>query len=205
MVVEMRKTICDVGRYGCPPRTGKNEGKLKHGTNLRVILFVISSVMMNSLTFHRCNREQITNGCEADQFFDNLFKTRIEYTEKDNGYSIYDLVSDPDREEQFFKGCKRHFRRDSFYSFALSAIKNDKKYAVIEVSSGVEWLETFFSTPDLFAGKDFILEQVKIRDGLNSGYFQLEQSKILQVTKRMFSGSNSGQLQYRITQHSISK
>ena len=200
-VVEMRKTICDAwDAYGCPPRTGKNEEEIIEAWNKLESYPVRDFERDDELS--DIPRDVIVNksrmGVEADQFFDNLFKTRINYTEKDNGYSIYDLVSDPDREEQFFKGCKRHFRRDSFYSFALSAIKNDKKYAVIEVSSGVEWLETFFSTPYLFSGKDFILEQVKIRDGLNSGYFQLEQSKILQVTREDVQRfKDSGQLQYR--------
>ncbi|MFN9960495.1 MAG: hypothetical protein ACK55I_46015, partial [bacterium] len=35
-------------------------------------------------------------------------------------------------------------------------------------------------------GYDFMLEQVELREGANTSYFQLEQSKILQLTKEQF-------------------
>ncbi|HIJ11059.1 TPA: site-specific DNA-methyltransferase [Candidatus Woesearchaeota archaeon] len=112
-----------------------------------------------------------------------MFKTRINYTEKDNGYSIYDLVADDNRLDQVVRGAMRHLRRDSFYTHALSAIKHSKKYAVVEVGSGVEWMEAFFDNPAIFRGQDFLLEQIKIREGANSGYFQLEQDDVLQLTR----------------------
>ena len=118
-------------------------------------------------------------GVEVDQWFSNMFMTRINYTEKDNGYSIYDLVADDKRLDQVVKGATRHLRRDSFYTHALSAIKNDKKYSVVDVDSGDEWMETFFDNQAIFKGHDFLLEQIKIREGANTGYFQLEQDDFL--------------------------
>ena len=122
-------------------------------------------------------------GVEVDQFFDNMFKTRINYTEKDNGYSIYDLVPNPDYFERVYKGSLRHFRRDSFYSHAASTIKNSSKQSVVKVNEADDWIRAFFMHPDMFKGKDFLLEQVKVREGLNSGYSQVEQTEILQLTK----------------------
>lgn len=111
-----------------------------------------------------------------------MFKTRINYNEKDDGYSIYDLVANPDHLDRVVRGAARHLRRDSFYSHALSAIKHSKKYSIVDVSSGDEWMDVYFKNPELFKGYDFMLEEVKMRDGLNTGYFQLEQSDILQLT-----------------------
>ena len=45
-----------------------------------------------------------------------MFKTRINYTDSDNGYSIYDLVADPNRLEQVYKGSLRHFEEIRFTS-----------------------------------------------------------------------------------------
>ena len=100
--------------------------------------------------------------------------------------------------DQFFKGSLRHFRRDSFYNYALSTIKNSVKYSVVSVDNGGDWIQAFFMHPELFKGKDFLLEEVKMREGVNSGYFQLEQSDILQLTPDQVQiFKDNGLLQYR--------
>jgi len=185
-VILMRKEMklaWDV--HGCPPRTGKNEQDIVDSFNKIAEYSVHTFTHTDELS--DVNDDVIINksrmGVEVDQWFSNMFKTRINYTEKDNGYSIYDLVSDDTRLDQVVKGAMRHLRRDSFYTHALSAIKHSKKYAIVDVSSGVEWMDVFFSNPSIFSGYDFLLEQIKIREGANSGYFQLEQDDVLQLTR----------------------
>ena len=73
----------------------------------------------------------------------------------------------------------RHFRRDSLYEHAKSAFRNDPKFAIVNVKSGEEWIDAFFTSSQIFKGYDFILEEVKTREGKNTGYFQVEQSDIL--------------------------
>ncbi len=186
--------------YDCPPRTGKPESKIIENWNKLETYPVHEFEHDDELS--DTPKDVIINksrgGSEVDQFFENMFRTRINYTDKDNGYSIYDLIADPDRLDQVYKGSLRHFRRDSFYNYALSAIKNSKKYSVVSVDSGEEWIRVFFEQPSLFGDHDFILEQVKLRDGLNSGYFQLEQSEILQLTKdQVQKFKDCGWLKYR--------
>ena len=200
-VIRLRTELTEAwDTYGCPPRTGKNEDDMITSFN-RMCEFPVH-------TFERTDElgdmenDVIINksrlGVEVDQFFENMFKTRINYTDKDNGHSIYDLVANDDYLERVVKGGMRHFRRDSFYSHALSAIKHDTKYSIVDVGSGEEWIEAFFGSPSIFEGKDFILEEVKIRDGLNSGYFQLEQSDILQLTReQVLDYKERGWLEYR--------
>lgn len=185
-VEQLRKELTDAwDTYGCPPRTGKNEEDMITAFNRMseypIHEFEFDDELSDTPKDVIINKSRL--GVEVDQFFDNMFKTRINYTDKDNGYSIYDLVANPDYAERVYKGALRHFRRDSFYSHALSTIKHSKKYSVVDVASGEEWMEAFFANPNLFNGKDFLLEEVKIREGLNSGYFQLEQSDILQLTR----------------------
>ena len=200
-VVEMRSVLQHSwDTFGCPPRTGKPEQKIIENWNKLETYPVHEFEFDDELS--DMSKDVIINksrgGSEVDQFFENMFRTRINYTDKDNGYSIYDLVADPNRLDQIYKGSLRHFRRDSFYNYALSTIKNSTKYSVVNVEKGEDWIRAFFMHPELFSGKDFLLEQVKMRDGVNSGYFQLEQSDILQLTPeqvQMFK--DNGWLQYR--------
>jgi len=200
-VGEMRNALSHSwDTYGCPPRTGKSVQDIIENWNKLETYPVHEFEFDDELS--DVPRDVIINksrgGSEVDQFFENMFRTRINYTDKDNGYSIYDLIADPSRFEQVYKGSLRHFRRDSFYNYALSAIKNSTKYSIVSVDSGEKWIEAFFTQSDIFKGYDFLLEQVKFREGMNTGYFQLEQSDILQLTKdQVQKFKDCGWLKYR--------
>jgi hypothetical protein len=182
-VIKMRKVILDAwDTHGCPPRTGKNLDEIIDGFNKLASYPVhefeykdeLSNLDINDVIINKSRM-----GVEVDQWFSNMFKTRINYSEKDNGYSIYDLVASDDYLDRVVRGSMRHMRRDSFYSHALSAIRNSKKYSIVDVNNGNEWMEVYFSNPTIFKDHDFFLEQVEVRSGPNSGYFQLDQSEIL--------------------------
>ena len=200
-VGEMRNALAHSwDTYGCPPRTGKSVSDIIENWNKLETYPVYEFEFDDELS--DVPKDVIINksrgGSEVDQFFENMFRTRINYTDKDTGYSIYDLVADPNRFEQVYKGSLRHFRRDSFYNYALSTIKNNAKYSIVSVDSGEKWIDAFFTQPEIFKGRDFLLEQVKFRDGTNTGYFQLEQSDILQLTKdQVQKYKDCGWLQYR--------
>lgn len=190
-VKDMRKEILHSwDTYGCPPRTGKNEADIVDQFNKMTTYPVSQFTHTDELNTDGTTGDVIINkariGGEADQWFSNMMKTRINYTEKDNGYSVYDLFADDKFQDRVVRGATRHLRRDSFYRHALSAIKHNTKYAIVDVDSGEEWLEAFFGNPIIFDGYDFMLEEVAIREGLNTGYFQIQQSDILQITKDQF-------------------
>ena len=154
-VEEMRDVITfSWDNYNCPPRTGKDEDKIIENWNLMetfpVHTFVHTDELTDSVGDVIINKSRM--GSEVDQFFDNMFKTRINYSDKDTGYSIYDLVSNNDYLERVCKGAARHFRRDSFYSHALSTIKNSKKYSIVDVSNGSDWIDAFFQNKTMFVG-----------------------------------------------------
>ena len=112
-VVRMRREITrawDV--YGCPPRTGKNKNEIIDSFNR------LESYPVHQFT-HTDELSDISDdviinksraGVEVDQWFSNMFKTRINYNEKDDGYSIYDLVSNPDYLSRVVRGATRHRR-----------------------------------------------------------------------------------------------
>ena len=137
-VKEMRKEILySWDTYGCPPRTGKNENDIidqfNKMTNYPVNQFTHTDELNTDGTIDDVIINKARIGGEADQWFSNMMKTRINYTEKDNGYSIYDLFADDTLQDRVVRGAMRHLRRDSFYRHALSAIKHSTKYAIIDV------------------------------------------------------------------------
>ena len=185
-VQKMRSTITTSwDEHGCPPRTGKNEQEIIDSFNrlgeYPVHQFTHSDELSHVKDDIIINKSRA--GVEVDQWFSNMFKTRINYNEGDDGYSIYDLVANDDYLGRVVRGSARHLRRDSFYSHATSAIKHSKKHSIVDVGSAEEWLNIYFENPEPFRGYDFMIEEVKKRDGLSSSYNQIEQSDILQLTK----------------------
>ena len=130
-VIRMRREITRAwDAYGCPPRTGKNEKEIVDSFNrlesYPVHQFTHTDELSNVDDDVIINKSRA--GVEVDQWFSNMFKTRINYNEKDDGFSIYDLVADSEYLSRVVRGASRHLRRDSFYSHALSTIKHSKKH-----------------------------------------------------------------------------
>ena len=200
-VIEFRKVVKESwDEYGCPPRTGKNEEGIIERFNkiaeYPTHKFAHSDELSDIEDDVIINKSRI--GGEADQWFSNMMQTRINYTEKDNGYSIYDLFADDRHLDKMVKGGMRHFRRDSLYEHAKSAFTNNKKYAIVATEDAHAWMDAFHNNRNIFKGYDFMLEEVKIREGLNSGYFQVEQSEILNLTKdEVQEYKDKGWLEYR--------
>jgi len=200
-VIEMRKVVKDAwDEYGCPPRTGKSEEGIIERFNkiaeYPTHQFAHTDELSDIEDDVIINKSRI--GGEADQWFSNMMKVRINYTEKDNGYSIYDLFADDRHLDKMVKGGMRHFRRDSLYEHAKSAFTHNKKYSIIDTDDANHWIDSFFTAQHIFKGYDFILEEVKIREGLNTGYFQVEQSEILNFTKdEVQKYKDKGWLKYR--------
>jgi len=117
-VIEMRKEVKHSwDTYGCPPRTGKNEEDIIDRFNkiaeYPVHKFEFTDELADVGKDVIINKSRI--GGEADQWYSNMMKVRINYTDKDTGYSIYDLFADDTHLEKMVKGGMRHFRRDSLY------------------------------------------------------------------------------------------
>tara|TARA_R100000005_G_C4999459_1_gene206214 strand:+ start:2568 stop:4190 length:1623 start_codon:yes stop_codon:yes gene_type:complete len=186
-VRDMRTAVVSIwDEHGCPPRTGKNEDGIIHEWNRMAEYPIHKFTHTDELSDIEddviINKVRI--GAEADQWFPNMMKTRINYSEKDDGYSIYDLFARDDLFDKMLRGCKRHFKRDSLYAHALSCFKNNKKPALISVDDAETWVYKYHKYKGkIFKGYDFILEQVKQKDGNNTGYNTVEQSNILQLTK----------------------
>jgi len=200
-VVKMRETVKESwDLYGCPPRIGKCEEDIIEQFNKMAEFPIHEFTHTDELSDIKddviINKSRV--GGEADQWFSNMMMTRINYTEKDTGYSIYDLFAEDRFLERMVKASMRHFRRDSLYEHAKSALCNDDKYSVVSVSNGEEWMDAFHNSPKIFKGYDFMLEQTKMREGVNSGYYQVQQSDILHLSREQVKEyKEKGWLEYR--------
>lgn len=200
-VVNMRKAVVDIwDNKGCPPRIGKIEEDIIEEWNKMAEYPVRSFEFDDEL--EDIGNDVILNkarlGSEVDQWFPTMMKTRINYSERDDGYSIYELFAEDRFLDRMVKGSMRHFRRDSLYMHALSCLRNNPKPALVSVPDASSWIKAFQTNKEIFKGYDFMLEQVKIREGNNTGYFQLNQSDILNLTREQVQQlKDEGVLQYR--------
>ena len=187
-VIEVRKEVLRIwDTYGLPPRSGgKTEDEIIEGFNR--LGGYNTEQMFHDDEEAGTEKDVILNtvyhGVEVDQFFDNMYKTRIIRSANDKvGQSIYDLFNGDEYKKSVLHRAKRHFKRDSFYLYAMSIKKNDKKSGIISAESAKEWVDTFFSEPHLFVDHDFILESVDPPEGVNAGYFQLNETDLLHLNK----------------------
>jgi len=200
-VIEIRKTVkksWDI--YGNPPRIGKSENHIIKQFNkivgYPVHKFEFSDELSDIENDVIINKSRI--GGEADQWFSNMMKTRINYTEKDSGYSIYDLFDDDRHLEKMVKGGMRQFRKDSLYEHAKSAFANKPKYAILDTDDSNFWIETFFNSPHIFEGYDFVLSEVDMSTNKSTGYSTVKEDEVLCLTnKEVQEYKNKGWLQYR--------
>ena len=174
-VSEVRKTVKDSwDTTDCPPRSGRSEEQIIKGFNKLSTYNTQEMIHTDELSDQE--NDVILNvarkGTEVDQFFPTMMKTRINYSNKDNGYSVYDMFADDKFQDRMVKGFNRHFKRDSFYHYSMGIKK--KQYPNIQ--NGISWVLTFAKNPQMFKDHDFWLCEVKQQAGKNTGYYQVEQS-----------------------------
>ena len=148
--------------YEIPPRSaGRTREGIEDQFNKMLATSAYKIEAPDDIIVNRTNL-----GSAADQFFPGMYKARINRNKHDDGYSIYDLFSD-EYEEVMIHRSKRHFRRDSFYHYAYTLLKNDPTYGVIKSESAIEWIKSYKNNPHIFRDVDFFIECIKTPDGMN--------------------------------------
>lgn len=98
-----------------------------------------------------------TSHAVVNQWFPTMMKTRINYSDKDVGISIYDMFS---RDEIWSRYCQsyaaRHFRRDSFYAYsrAIHTHEGVASQPSIVPTSAYEYLTVLAETEQMSGGFD---------------------------------------------------
>lgn len=125
-------------------------------------------------------------GTEVDQFFHNMMKVPMSYSLTAPGYSVYDLLSKDEKFPRMLKGCRRHFRNDSFYHYSTTVRKDRPAEALINVENkdGEAWVRGFASGRDTdFKSWDFWVQELEMSaKEVSSGYYQVQHSNIVSLT-----------------------
>jgi hypothetical protein len=100
-----------------------------------------------------------------------MLKTRINYTEKDNGRSIYDFFSRDELFKRYLPYARRHFLRDSFYFFAQSVGHDDElpHRAGVRHDSPVAYCRGFAEHERPYGTHELLIEPKKC-DVVYTGY-----------------------------------
>lgn len=112
------------------------------------------------------------------------YKTKVTETGSFDGYAVYDLFANPKFRNRMIKGCRRHFKRDSFYDMSASIEKNSN-IGLVPAETGKEWVQLFKRDFIRFADYGYWLNRVEPPDEgeLGTGYTSIDLSKFLWLSK----------------------
>ena len=143
--IKLRKTVVYAwDELGIPPRVGYDEASMIDQFNQMESFPVHEFQEEDLLTGDKhCIRNTSVIGNAVNQFFPTMMKTRINYTSKDDGKSIYDFFAKDELLETFITYARRHFKRDSFYHYSRPVIKGDKENFLFHAETGEDWIRQF--------------------------------------------------------------
>ena len=128
-------------------------------------------------------------GSCVNQFFAHMMRAKINYQTKVeegsfNGYAVYDLFANDKFRNRMQKGCRRHFKRDSFYRYSASILKNSN-FGLVPAETGKEWVQLFKRDFMRFAEYGYWLNRVEpVEEGVTgSGYTSVDASNFLWLSK----------------------
>jgi len=185
--IELRKTVAQIwDDYGNPPRVGKDEEDIKKQFKKMAGYPVHEFETIDELTGESdIIRNHSGLGNAVNQWFPTMMKTRINYSEKDVGLSIYDHFAKDELLEKTIKYARRHFKRDSFYQHSRTMMVGEEivvgsvRHTLTDVKSFVEWFE---SKARQYGTHDYWIEHKKGID--YSGYNEkINKVEFLLLTK----------------------
>jgi hypothetical protein len=193
-VNDMRSKVLNIwDEFGIPPLSGKTKDEIQKDfcemESYPVGLFQQideldgkNNVILNTA---------LSLGSCVNQFFPTMMKAKINYNtslkdgDKFTGHAVYDLFADDKYKKTMQLGCRRHFRKDSFYRYSIS-IERGTKDGIVPCNTGEDWLNAFDKYPHLFDGYDFWLNAVDPIDKKGSGYTEVDANKFLYITKNQY-------------------
>lgn len=129
-------------KKGIPPVVGKSledvEEMMREMEGFPVEQFLLTDETtgkQNIIRNTQTDFSSIING-----YFPGMMKTKINYSAKGDGKSIYDWFADDSLFERHVKYCRRHFKKDGFYHYSLPILENTvidflgkpRKFATVE-------------------------------------------------------------------------
>lgn len=134
---------------GLPPITGRDEEDLRQAFKSLRDFPVHEFECIDELTgdFSVIRNTHTAYSGIVNGFFPTMMKTKINYSNKGDGQSIYDWFADDSLFERHVKYCRRHFKKDSFYAYS-NPVKSDIIFEIdgepFRFTSGEGLLNTLF-------------------------------------------------------------
>lgn len=183
--IALRKNIVyawDV--LGMPPRVGFNEDAIVEQFDKMSSFPVHKFEEVDHLTGeNNCIRNTSVVGNAVNQWFETMMKTRINYTAKDDGRSIYDFFAKDDLLDKFITYASRHFHRDSFYHYSRPITGNDPESFLFHADSAVDWIKQFEEKERHYLRSDYWVVP-KREDSSYTGYNEaLKDQEFLFLTR----------------------
>ena len=188
-MIEMRKVVAYAwDELGLPPRVGFDEEEIINQFNQMSNFPVHEFEVLNEFNNEKdVIRNTSVIGNAANQWFPTMMKTRINYSSKDDGRSIYDHFVDDSLLDKVLKYGSRHFKRDSFYHYS-APIKTGQvvqvgtqTHHVKDAESFIHWFE---ENARQYETHDYWIDQKKDEDSEYTGYNEdLKNVKWIQITK----------------------
>jgi hypothetical protein len=190
--------------FGCPLKSGLSEAEIieqfsqlidvvdmhqtkeearkisKKGVNRSFETIDLSDETGTTLVFQNIQRD----GTAVDQFFPTMMKTRINYSIKNNGYSVYDLFSDETKFSKLVTISRKCIRRDSFYYFSRTVNKNSNQ-EIFKCDTALQFIELWNDKNNSLKEKMglWIDGKKKPKSDKSTGYSQVELKNQLFFTK----------------------
>jgi hypothetical protein len=100
-----------------------------------------------------------------------MLKVRFNYTEDDNGRSIYQFFADDKLFKRYLPYARRHFLRDSFYFFAQTVKKGDglPHFPEVKAADASEFCRDFGTKERTYGTHELLIEAKKL-DKSYTGY-----------------------------------
>lgn len=160
---------------GLPPRRGWTNAEIDDEFKQLAGLDVQRFWKTDELTGNRVIRNTQASLGNAVNAWNagNMYRTRINYDEKDNGRSIYDFFSKPELFARYLPYARRHFLRDSFYLFAESVLTGEALPHRPEIipENAFEYLSEFGLHELPYGDTELLIEPVlKEKSGSYTGY-----------------------------------
>lgn len=146
-VIDLRKTVVDLwDNHNLPPRVGYDKSEIIDQFRQMESFPVHKFEALDEFTGEKnIIRNTSVVGNAVNQWFPTMMKTRINYTKKDDGKSIYDFFAKDELLDTFITYASRHFKRDSFYHYSFVAKASEReRYGYLPVSDdAVGWINSF--------------------------------------------------------------
>lgn len=180
--VDLRKAVVYAwDELGFPPRVGYDEYGIKDQFKKMYGYPVHEFERVDDTTGESDVIKNSSNlGNAANQWFPTMMKTRINYNAKDDGLSIYDHFKNDELLEKTLKYARRHFKRDSFYSYSLTVKVGETitigslTHTVTDAKSFIEWFENkarIYDTHDYWIDHKKDTEYTGFKDSLRTTEF----------------------------------